>query len=324
VDQQQQQPQQHIKLPSSGQPLIPDAPQSKPYHHPPSTLSNTDNRAIIPSFWKPGPTPTPTATVKIPSIDGPAPYEEVDFTPDYLQQQQQQQPNSNFETSRTDVEPIPVAHNKLDTSHEIKKEMMHMINVFSSPATQDEDHNKNSDATSTTSSKDKDVAAITATNASDTEQNDHGATDNDSTDESGKFDITTAKRLNNTIRPKANMHATLIDKSNEDDNKASTEEEDHTSPYADLVVLIRNISLKNEDSDTKLRERHAQLVDLLWNAALRSSTAPSKSTSERPPLAQAPSSTTIYPSTHIPPSSSPLKHGLASPRSPLNSHFITV
>jgi hypothetical protein len=318
VDQQQQQPQQHIKLPSSGQPLIPDAPQSKPYHHPPSTLSNTDNRAIIPSFWKPGPTPTPTATVKIPSIDGPAPYEEVDFTPDYLQQQQQQQPNSNFETSRTDVEPIPVAHNKLDTSHEIKKEMMHMINVFSSPATQEKDHTKNSDATSITDSKEKDHATTT----SDTDQvatEDGGDDDSsDHRDESSKVDITTTTR---STRPKATMHATLIDKSNEDDKKTDTEE-DHASPYADLVGLLRNISLKNDESDTKLRERHAQLVDLLWNAALRS-TAPSKSAAE--PLAQSktPPPTTIYPSTHIP-SSPSLKHSLASPRSPLTSHSIAV
>lgn len=337
VDQQQQQ--QHIKLPSLGQPQIPDTRQPKPYHHQPATInnnSNMDSRGIIPSFWKPGPTPIPTATVKIPSIDGPAPYEEVDFTPDYLQQQQQQQPNSSFETSRTDVEPIAVAHNKLNTSHEIKKEMMHMINVFSSPATQDEDHTKNSDATSTTSSKEKDVAAISTTSDSDTEQKDQVATedggnnDKDSTDHrdaSGEFGITTAKRLDNTIRPKTNMHATLLDKSNEDDKKVNIEDEDHASPYADLVGLLRNISLKNEESDTKLRERHAQLVDLLWNAALRSCTtiAPPKSTSDRPPLVQLKTpSTTIYPNTHIPPSSPSLKHSLASSPSTLNSHSITV
>jgi hypothetical protein len=196
--------------------------------------------------------------------------------------------------------------------------MMHMINVFSSPATQEKDHAKNSDTTSITDSKEKDHA----TNTSDTEQvttEDGG--DDDSTDhrdESSKVDITTTKR---SPRPKATMHATLIDNSNEDDKKADTEE-DHASPYADLVGLLRNISLKSDESDTKLRERHAQLVDLLWNAALRSSTTAAPSAEQLAQL-KTPSSTTIYPSTHIP-SSPSLKHSLASPRSPLTSHSIAV
>ncbi|KAI9032809.1 hypothetical protein CLU79DRAFT_165381 [Phycomyces nitens] len=46
-----------------------------------------------------------------------------------------------------------------------------------------------------------------------------------------------------------------------------------TSPYADLVNLLRDMSCHEED-DTQIRSRHVQIVNQLWEAAVRSGVRP--------------------------------------------------
>jgi hypothetical protein len=272
--------------------------------------------------------------VQIPAIDGPAPYEEIDFTPEY--HQVEQQPDVNFETSRTDVEPIPVAHKKIDTSHATKKEMMHMINVFTSPDQQKDEATK-------TNEKDKGDTSRTL------------ALDNTTTtDGSSNLQQTTAtnKDTKVTISDEANGNdddPTPIDKtkacSPEEYSTMTTclsdnadDEEDNASPYADLVDHLQKISLKSDqDVDLKLRERHAQLVDLLWRAAMRSTSSKrtqplpaSVSTTATPPpissIASPSSLSSSSSSTSSSPSSIPFSStkSTLSSRSPLATHSITV
>ncbi|CAO3590429.1 unnamed protein product [Absidia cylindrospora] len=311
---------------SSEQSIQPQTQQNKFQYS-----NNNEGYGIIPSFWKPGPTPGHSTVVQIPVIDGPAPSEEIDFTPEY--HQVDQQPNVNFETSRTDVEPILVVHNKIDTSHAIKKEMMHMINVFNSPAQQNDDESPiandedkrdrkySSTLNSTTTDGSSSQQGTTTIIKDDKHIDDDDKTTSPSEDNSNK-DPTS---MTNTAKPKVSLR--------EEHNTVTTclsdntdDEEDYESPYADLVGHLQNISLEadDEDADMKLRERHTQLIDLLWRAAMRSTS--SKATNYIPKsLSTTTTEASISSTSPSSPSSIPLLSTKAlSPHSPLKSHSITA
>ncbi|CAO3583445.1 unnamed protein product [Absidia cylindrospora] len=227
-------------------------------------ISNDNHHEISPLFWKPGPNPL-TSTVEVPAIDGPAPSEEIDFTPEYMHQQHQ--PTTSFETEKSDVKHISVPGNKIDTSFDGKKEMMQMINVFTSPT------QNNSD--STTSKKDHKVDDNSTDNIAD------DSVDMDDLDSFTRTDSIVDKNappcvskpaamtLSSPTEPDTATRLSLLD--NDDD-----ESEDGTSPYDDLVDHLRNVSLQSENEDSKLRQRHSQLVDLLWQATLRLTIPPPK------------------------------------------------
>lgn len=204
-------------------------------------------RNIKAQFWSPGYIYSPT------HIDRPSSYIRKDeYTPsdaiNFTSVPKLRNPPAPTIVFQTAVEkskpPTPVIDPTSTVSFDSKKELMHMMNVFSS-------------------SKGKQAykPAKKAQSASASSSSSSPLTQSSTVSTSSSIEASpTIKKQQVTIHTKA--ATTVVDYNNNNDK----EEPEVESPYADLVGLIRNMKVEDE---VTLRKRHALLVDQLWNAVAR-------------------------------------------------------
>ncbi|KAI8637897.1 hypothetical protein BD408DRAFT_394967 [Parasitella parasitica] len=141
------------------------------------------------------------------------------------------EPNRIFETSFAEAPSLtPVYDKSSAVSFDKKKELMHMMNVFSSSKTSQNYKQENEDQ------------QVDEEEEEDKDQSDEPSSDDNHDDSASNHSIPFARTIQY------------------DDTEESK------SPYADLVGLIKNLQIENEET---MRKRHAYLVDQLWKAVSR-------------------------------------------------------
>ncbi|GAN08551.1 hypothetical protein MAM1_0211c08065 [Mucor ambiguus] len=221
--------------------------ESSAVHTPPSSdlrRSSCQQQQTAPKFWSPGYIHSPTfnvnafssasATTASSSISSSSPTsyikpsDAIDFSSP-THNNHSNEPNKVFETSVTEAAALTPVYDKASAvSFDNKKELMHMMNVFSSS---------------------KDDQKYKSENASEQEQQDEPEQDQHDSEEKEEED------------------GESEDEEVEDDDDTGSipfahhilddDDEQKKSPYADLVGLIKD--LKVEDEET-IRKRHALLL----------------------------------------------------------------
>lgn len=263
------------------------SPKSTSTSHMDASSLNHHHHSISPSFWKTDCKLNPSSKeIELPIFEGPSPSEEVDFSAKTTiinknqQQQQETLSNHEFETSQIEATPMIVTqeNNSNNGLYETKKEMMHMINVFTSPSQNNTNNNSDDDG------KKEENKGVTIKKEEKESSNSDPiiiANEDQKDNESKKSLIITShhhhhpvKENEENIKKKKIMISDEIiehiysETSNSSDDDDDDEDDDETT-YADLTGMVKNISLKDEETENRLRERHAQLVDLLWKATIR-------------------------------------------------------
>lgn len=202
-------------------------------------------------FWSPGyistktsyrnatPPPLPPRPLQQPDLDYYTPSDAIDFNQSVKFEQQSVEPNVVFEISKMDVESDtvePILSNYTSTFND-KKELVHMINVFSS-------------SNSLKYTKKLDLETVESTVTEQREEDIKGKVRNDESRDNDSRDDDDASEDNNSDEDE-----------DEDDEYDSFEEEDVKCPYADLVGLVQNMKVEDKES---IRKRHALLVETLW------------------------------------------------------------
>ncbi|KAG1121934.1 hypothetical protein G6F42_011952 [Rhizopus arrhizus] len=226
--------------------------ESSAVHTPPTSANScrlSNQQQTAPKFWSPGYIHSPAfnvnalssasaTTASSTSSSSPTsfikPSDAIDFSsPTHTNYSNE--PNKVFETSVTEVStPTPVYDKASAVSFDNKKELMHMMNVFSS---------------SKAGQKYKSEQEV------EQEQEQEGETDEEQSEDTEEEEEEEEEDDDSTDSVPFAHHI-----QDTDDN------EQEKSPYADLVGLIKN--LKVEDEET-IRKRHALLVDQLWKAVSR-------------------------------------------------------
>lgn len=203
---------------------------------------------INPQFWSPGYVHSPF------SVDPPSshiteedctPSEAINFSSPTVPKSQYSTapaPTVVFETSQEQCNPpTPVIDSTSTVSFDDKKELIHMINVFSSakgkqaykkPPVQKPSSSSPSPTSSSPTSPSPSSSLIQTPSSAESSP--------------------TIKKQSVTVK------ATEVD--------YNEEEPEVKSPYADLVGLIRNMKVEDE---TTMRKRHVLLIDQLWKAVAR-------------------------------------------------------
>lgn len=186
-----------------------------------------------PSFWNPG---KQTVHIDVEPIDGPAPSDPVDFAKQ-SRICSEVQPIHLFETRKVQPQQSPTDEKETKDVYADKRNLVHLSNVFAS--SDGERPVRNTKAPSNTKYSDS---------------------EDDIQDDDGSF----------LIHDK-NKH-TDSDTPNIPDIDAENDTQDNTSPYADLVNQLSELSFKeNGDSwQQAQRQRHLQAIDELWDALARS------------------------------------------------------
>ncbi|KAL9546216.1 hypothetical protein MBANPS3_006772 [Mucor bainieri] len=233
---------------------------SSAVHTPPSSdlrRSSYQQQQAAPKFWSPGYIHSPafnanafssaSATTGSSSTSSSSPTslikpsDAIDFSSP-THSNHSNEPNKVFETSVTEASTLTPIYDKASAvSFDNKKELMHMMNVFSSskadqtykPEDTSEQEQQDEPAQDEPNSEDEE----------DGESEEEDAEEEDDDDDDSTDSIPFAHHI-------------------QDDD----DDEQMKSPYADLVGLIKN--LKVEDEET-IRKRHALLVDQLWKAVSR-------------------------------------------------------
>lgn len=211
---------------------------------PETRSSSTDTTAAAtkathsPSFWTPG---KQTVHVDIEPIDGPAPFDPVDFTCPVITCSEPQ-PVHLFETGKVHPERIPEEEKETKDAYSDKRNLMHLSNVFTSS-----DGQKQS----------KELLSSLLLSSPPPDENAYVAP------ESQQDDI---KSLT-IYRESTNSDANDIP-----DICAQDSAQNDVSPYARLANQLSELSLKdNGDSWQKTQhERHLRIIDELWDALARS------------------------------------------------------
>lgn len=148
------------------------------------------------------------------------------------------EPNKVFETSVTEASILTPVYDKASAvSFDNKKELMHMMNVFSSSKVEQKYKAEQASKQAQQGESDHDQPGSEKDSQEDEDEDEEDDDDDDS------------------ASPIPFAHHIKDD-----------DDEQDKSPYADLVGLIKN--LKVEDEET-IRKRHALLVDQLWKAVSR-------------------------------------------------------
>ncbi|KAK4514266.1 uncharacterized protein ATC70_001857 [Mucor velutinosus] len=229
--------------------------ESSAVHTPPSSdlrRPSYPQQQTAPKFWSPGYIHSPafnanafssaSATTASSSTSSSSPTsfikpsDAIDFSSP-THSNHSNEPNKVFETSVTEAFTLTPVYDKASAvSFDNKKELMHMMNVFSS--SKDDQKYKSEQGSKQEQQEESDQDQHDSEEKGASEQEDGASdVDDDSTDS-----IPFAHHI-------------------QDDD-----DEEEKSPYADLVGLIKN--LKVEDEET-IRKRHALLVDQLWKAVSR-------------------------------------------------------
>lgn len=241
---------QHNSATSESSAVHTPPPSSSDLHR----LSYPQYQQTAPKFWSPGyihspafnananafssSSPSATTVSSSTSSSSPTafikPSDAIDFSsPTYSNHSNE--PNKVFETSVTEASTLTPVYDKASAvSFDNKKELMHMMNVFSSSKADQKYKSEHASKQGPQDESEHDLEEEDDDEEEDEEEND----DDDSTDS-----IPFAHHI-------------------QDDD----DDEQEKSPYADLVGLIKN--LKVEDEET-IRKRHALLVDQLWKAVSR-------------------------------------------------------
>jgi hypothetical protein len=204
-------------------------------------------RNIKAQFWSPGYIHSPT------HIDRPSSYirkeehtpsDAINFTVPKLRNPPA--PTIVFQTAvEQSKPPTPVIDPTSTVSFDGKKELMHMMNVFSSSKGK-QSYRQSPTKTSPSPSS----SPLAQTNTCSTE----------TSPTIKKVKIRTKNVTTTANTTTTASAATVVDYSNE------KEEPNIKSPYADLVGLIRNMKVEDEAT---MRKRHARLIDQLWKAVAR-------------------------------------------------------
>lgn len=249
-----------------------------PYHHQNSATSQSSaahtppppplpprplkqERTAAPKYWSPGYIHSPAFNVNAFSSASATscstlsssptsfikPSDPIDFSspPTTSSPNYTNEPNKIFETSVTEASSLTPVYDKASAfSFDNKKELMHMMNVFSSPKSEQKYKQQDQEKEEELKQENEEIKQ----NQDDEEQ------DEDEYD-SEEYDDDASEHSNDSI-PFA--HHSIQD---DDDN-----DEEAKSPYADLVGLIKNLHVEDEET---IRKRHALLVDQLWKAVSR-------------------------------------------------------
>ena len=220
------------------------------YHH-------TTPKNVKAQFWSPGyiasPTiPSPTNTlvtlnpqvppplpprpqqqVQQPEMDYYTPSDAIDF--DVPRKFEQVQPNLVFETTKMEAEANPATLSHHASTFDDKKELVHMMNLFSSPngdIKYKAKHVTPPEKEQVVEEEPQDIPAVVLS--------------------------TPSKRNSISSQGSSIIYYNYSDEDNEEED----DEEESKSPYADLVDMIQE--MKVEEDEESSRKRHALLIDTLY------------------------------------------------------------
>lgn len=286
---QQEQPKQHTTSASESS-YIHTPPAYEQHYSPPNSASTYDYKNVKAQFWSPSyitspvipsssstggssniaapPPPLPPrpqqaqAQIKpqpeVVVVDYYTPSDAIDF--DVVRKFDHVQPNLVFETTKMEADsgPVtPVLSNQPTTTFDDKKELVHMMNVFSAPNT-DLKYKKKEEPP---------VVIVTK------EEEDEKALSNKKK-EQVQFILSSPVLPR---RPSVSSDGSSIiyynysdEEEEEEDNDFEEEEEEEVkSPYADLVDMIQN--MKVVEDEESIRKRHVLLVDTLYKKIAQAS-----------------------------------------------------
>ncbi|KAI8145499.1 hypothetical protein BJV82DRAFT_39586 [Fennellomyces sp. T-0311] len=227
--------------------------QNKNISFPPSihsdqTLSTTDNgqHTIAANFWTPG----KSADVDVQPIEDAVQSEAIEFDT-VAMVQSKPQPIHMFESSKDEAD---VNSKQKKWSHNEKRNMMHMLNVFTAPGQE----------STTKQSKSGEIPQPTTPTGGDhVDLKPKDSEPSLSSDEQEPTDPI-AKLLFSRIADET-AESRLKPKQAKDNGSPS--------PYAELVDKLRDLTFNDTPAEERARRRHAAIVDRLWDAVLKAKQA---------------------------------------------------
>ncbi|KAI8074883.1 hypothetical protein BC940DRAFT_286869 [Gongronella butleri] len=215
------------------------------------------------TFFNPG---DALSQVKLQPVDGPTPAEAIDFFK--CLQTPATPPAGDASTFEREHVAAPEQVASSVASYQFKKDVMHMVNAFASPqplATRD---NQPDDAKEQEENEpDAPDAPVPAENALERVSDDDAPAKQTSDDKNETVDDADDNENEEKDASFDENDEFESDDDEFDDDDDSYDDED-ASPYADVADALRDLSL-GPDQEAVLRTRHANVVEMLWDATRR-------------------------------------------------------
>lgn len=290
------QPQQHHTTSASESSYINTPPSYEQHYSSPSSASTYDYKNVKAQFWSPSyitspvipsssstgatsmttsssvqsssaaaaPPPLPPrpqqqqqqAQIK-PEVDYYTPSDAIDF--DVVRKFDHVQPNLVFETTKMEADSGPVTPvlSNQSTTFDDKKELVHMMNVFSAPNTD-------------IKYKKKEEPIVIVTKEEEEEKPAETLNKKEQVQSILSSSPTMPRRPSVSSDGSSIIYYNYSDEEDDEDEDDEFEDEQVKSPYADLVDMIQN--MKVVEDEESIRKRHVLLIDTLYKKIAQAST----------------------------------------------------